>query len=390
MACTAATTAALSRCSQGSGASLSSCPNSVGVARAGARLPARRRKIRPSRAQSARSGALNSPRRTMLDTLETHARRAAGRLPASHPPLGGARRARTTPNNSACATTWPRRPAAAIDDGVMVTVVDGGMGYAATGDVSEAGLRRRLRTRPRAGARQRRPHGDRLRAASPVHRLRPLRQRASSARPSASLPEKLGWLQRGLRRRQRMADDPRIVDRHATLWSVHDRAALPDERRRAHRAAVGVHDAVGAGHGACQRRDPGPLQRRPVQRLLPAGRHRGAGARAASAAGRPARRARGARAGGRRALPQRHDGRDADARPDDAADPREHRPPAGARPHPRRRAQLRRHQLRHAGHVRPLPATAASCSTSASTPASRTNSPASRSTTTARRPSARC
>ncbi len=41
--------------------------------------------------------------------------------------------------------------------------------------------------------------------------------------------------------------------------------------------------------------------------------------------------------------------------PDGAADPREHRPPAGAGPHPGRRAQLRRHQLRHPGDVRPLP-----------------------------------
>ena len=54
-------------------------------------------------------------------------------------------------------------------------------------------------------------------------------------------------------------------------------------------------------------------------------------------------------------LPERDDGRAADARPDDPADPRVDRPSAGARPHPRRRAQLRGHELRHAGHVRHVP-----------------------------------
>ena len=60
----------------------------------------------------------------------------------------------------------------------------------------------------------------------------------------------------------------------------------------------------------------------------------------------------GARAARGAELPERDDGRAAHARPDDPADPRVDRPSAGARPHPRRRAQFRRHELRHAGHVR--------------------------------------
>ena len=74
--------------------------------------------------------------------------------------------------------------------------------------------------------------------------------------------------------------------------------------------------------------------------------------------GRPARRRGGARAARGAELPERHDGRAARARPDDPADPRVDRPSARARPHPRRRAQLRRHELRHARHVRHATATA--------------------------------
>ena len=83
-------------------------------------------------------------------------------------------------------------------------------------------------------------------------------------------------------------------------------------------------------------------------------------------------------------LPDRHDGRAADARPDDPADPRVDRASAGARPDPRRRAQLRRHELRHARHVRHATATARICSTSRSTPRAARSSRATAGTTTAR------
>ena len=97
----------------------------------------------------------------------------------------------------------------------------------------------------------------------------------------------------------------------------------------------------------------------------------------------------GARAPRRAELPERDDGRAADAGPDDPADPRVDRPSARARPHPRRRAQLRRHELRHARHVRHATGTAPSCSTSRSTRRAAKSSRATAGTTTARRRRAR-
>ena len=91
-----------------------------------------------------------------------------------------------------------------------------------------------------------------------------------------------------------------------------------------------------------------------------AGRIRAGGARRIRRQRAKARRGRAAAARGAE-LSVGQDGPAPDARPDDAADPRVHRPSAGARPHPRRRAQLRRHELRHARHVRHAIATAPSC-----------------------------
>ena len=75
----------------------------------------------------------------MLDTLETHARRAAGRLPAStrHWAVRGVHEESESLSVRDGVTEAPSR---SLDDGAMVTVVDGGMGYAATSDLSEAGL----------------------------------------------------------------------------------------------------------------------------------------------------------------------------------------------------------------------------------------------------------
>ena len=75
----------------------------------------------------------------MLASLETHTRRAAGRLPASTRQWA----VRGAHERSECLSVRDvvtEAPSRAIDDGVMVTVVGGGMGYAATGDVSEVGM----------------------------------------------------------------------------------------------------------------------------------------------------------------------------------------------------------------------------------------------------------
>ena len=159
----------------------------------------------------------------MLDTLDTRARQAAGRLPATtrHWAVRGVheRSERLGVRDGVA-----EAPSRATDDGAMVTVVDGGMGYAATGDLSEAGLAaafQRAHALARAGA------GRTVIDYEAVARPAASGRYASQVdRPgtSATLPEKLGWLQEvcaaaggtGPGR----GPDPRIVEREATLWSV--------------------------------------------------------------------------------------------------------------------------------------------------------------------------
>ncbi len=124
--------------------------------------------------------------------------------------------------------------------------------------------------------------------------------------------------------------------------------------RRRGRAGLPLPRAQHVGDGARQRHHADALARRPRQRLLHAGRTGSPGI--VRARGQWPRGGGGCAGTARRAqLPGREDGRAAHARPDDAADPRVHRAPAGAGPHPRRRAQFRRHELREPGHVRLLP-----------------------------------
>ena len=128
------------------------------------------------------------------------------------------------------------------------------------------------------------------------------------------------------------------------------RAALPQQQRR--RVAPGPALRLPAPQRHRLRRpgqpDPQPRWRPP----RPAGRRRGD-----RAPGPDRRRAAGRRpgpataAGAQRA--ERPTRPAADAGPDDPATARIHRPPAGAGPHPRRRAQLRRHQLRQGQRLRP-------------------------------------
>ena len=162
------------------------------------------------------------------------------------------------------------------------------------------------------------------------------------------------------------AIDPRIVDWEASVEVRTRDAPARHQRRRRRRAALPVPDA---------RTWRSPRTPTATRRRARCNGYRGICqqggdevlARFGFAGSGAADRRGGARAARRAQLPERHDGRAARARPDDPADPRVDRPPAGARPHPRRRAQLRRHELRHARHVRHATATARSCSTSPST-----------------------
>ena len=156
----------------------------------------------------------------MLDTLESHARHAAGRLPAStrHWAVRGVLESSERLGVRDGVTEAPSR---SQDDGAMVTVVDGGMGYAATSDLSEAGLAAaflRAHALARAGA------GRTVIDYETVQRPTASGRYASTvARSSAdaTLPEKLGWLQEVCAAAGGEGRcDPRIVDRHATLWSV--------------------------------------------------------------------------------------------------------------------------------------------------------------------------
>jgi len=152
----------------------------------------------------------------MFETLESNARRVAERLPASttHWAVRGVREFSEQLCVRQSVAEAPRR---AHDEGVMVTVVDGGMGYAACSDTSDAGLAatfERARALARAGAgrcvidyeRVTRP------AVSGTYTSNVERPAARS-----TLPERLAWLQEVC---AATGTDPRIVDRRATLRNV--------------------------------------------------------------------------------------------------------------------------------------------------------------------------
>jgi predicted Zn-dependent protease len=158
----------------------------------------------------------------MLDTLETHARRAAGRLPASsrHWAVRGVHERSERLSVRDDVTEAPSR---AIDHGVMVTVVDGGMGYAATSDMSQAGLSaafERAHALARASAGRTVIDFESIAWPSASGRFASAVTRSAT---TATLPEKLGWLQEvcaAAGSATGSGRDPRIVDRHATLWCV--------------------------------------------------------------------------------------------------------------------------------------------------------------------------
>ncbi|RZT93698.1 TldD/PmbA family protein [Rivibacter subsaxonicus] len=152
----------------------------------------------------------------MLDTLEHHARRAAGRLPAStrHWAVRGVREHSEQLSVRADVAEAPKR---SQDDGAMVTVVDGGLGYAATSDLSDAGLAaafERAHALARASAGRTVIDYEQIARAPASGRYASRVERPAS---SATLPEKLEWLREVC---AGAGGDARIVDRHATLWNV--------------------------------------------------------------------------------------------------------------------------------------------------------------------------
>lgn len=152
----------------------------------------------------------------MLDSLDTLARRAASGLPStvSHWAVRGVSEVSEQLSVRDGVAEAPRR---SRDEGVMVTVVDGGMGYAATSDTSEAGLAAafgQARTLARAAA------GKTVFDYTQAPRPRESGRYASRVeRPvrDAALGDKLALLARV---NQAARIDARIVDAHTTLWSV--------------------------------------------------------------------------------------------------------------------------------------------------------------------------
>jgi hypothetical protein len=237
-----------------------------------------------------------------------------------------------------------------IDRGAMVTVLAGdGIGYAATTDLSDAGLRAAI---------DRAVEWARLSRGHSVFDAAPKLPKASGSYASATArPLTLGAADRIdllMRESNACRIDERIVDWEASLWTVRSRqlTASTDggETLQEYDFTIPALHVVAHADGA----DADALVGRPLQRLLPAGR---AGSNRALGLRRQRPR-HGREVLQLLAAPNCPSGTHrpaADARPDDAADPRIDRPSARARPHPRRRAQLRRHQLRHARHVRYLP-----------------------------------
>ena len=152
----------------------------------------------------------------MLDTLDHLARQAALRLPdtVSHWSVRGVEESSERLSVRQGVAEAPRRQ---HDRGVMVTVVDGGLGYAASSDASAAGLDAAF---ARAHALARASAGHTVIDYAAVPRPAGKGRYASAVQRSAgsvTLTDKLGWLSDVC---AAAGQDARIVDRHATLWSV--------------------------------------------------------------------------------------------------------------------------------------------------------------------------
>ncbi|MGA0608751.1 TldD/PmbA family protein [Caldimonas sp. KR1-144] len=201
----------------------------------------------------------------MLDTVEATARRAAGALPstARHWAVRGVREVSEQLSVRDDVAEAPRR---SHDAGAMVTVIDGGLGYAATSDVSEAGLAtafERAHALARASAGKTAHDDAALQPPTASGRYASAVERPAG---SATLPEKLEWLHEVCAAAKA---DARIVDRHATLWSVvtdqlyltsdgarteqHWEFLTPSVQVTAHDAGVTqVRSSAGQYNGYCQ------------------------------------------------------------------------------------------------------------------------------------------
>ena len=181
-----------------------------------------RRRIQPTVRFDSQPGALNPPLTSMFDILETRARRAAGRLPSSTRHWA-VRCVHEQSERLSVRDDVAEAPSRAYDQGVMVTVVDGGLGYSATGDTSEAGLAaafERAHLLARASAGRTVIDYESITRPTASGRYASAVTRSTTA---ATLPEKLGWLQEVCAAAASPTGhgrDPRIVDRHATLLCV--------------------------------------------------------------------------------------------------------------------------------------------------------------------------
>ena len=232
----------------------------------------------------------------------------------------------------------------------MISIWDGGgLGYAATADLSDAGLAAAVeRARHWAGDHRRNDGDDQptrpiTPPASTAPRSRSTGRPCRSATVSNCCTNSRGCSASTI---GSSTGTPRSSSVTSTYVAGHprrrrgpDRAAFPLRLSRAFKAWSPTRAST-------------PRPARSAARVLPAGRTGGArpfGFR--DAAGSPMRRSSCSTPP--TARPARWTA--ARPRPDDPADPRVHRPSAGTRPHPGRRAQLRRHQLCHARHVRHVP-----------------------------------
>ena len=154
----------------------------------------------------------------MTHDLESRARRAAGRLPASTRHWA-VRMLSEQSEQLSVRQGVSEAPSRSHDQGAMLTVIDGGQGYAATADLSEAGLDAAF---GRAHALARASAGRTVVDYQAIDQPQAQGRYASQVQQpmaSTSLPERLGWLQ-AVCESASAGGDPRIVDRHATLWNV--------------------------------------------------------------------------------------------------------------------------------------------------------------------------
>ncbi len=165
---------------------------------------------------------LNVAATPMLDQLESITQRAAASLPGgvAHWSVRGVRESSEQLGVRDGVAAAPRR---SRDEGAMLTVLDGGLGHAATSDTSEAGL---VRAFARAHALARAAAGKSVFDAAMLPRPQSRGSYSSAVeRPvdSGTLADRLALLQRV---NAAARTDSRIVDAQSRLWSVRSEQLL--------------------------------------------------------------------------------------------------------------------------------------------------------------------